>query len=220
MHKEKTPLEVLGFNMITQTPLLIMHLVGLGVMRKILIRIVQNKTEEKTSKQNISAISSGLINLKKCFPKEFPRKPRSLDDLHHWKRQSSTTNLKCGCCQEVSKRLETIEKQQNSLLEILAEHKVLLDRLVSQNAVIDNIIQIFPVNTQIRTLIAGNVERNLHYVFGQGIILNFNVDGIFGKERLRDYSNVFNTLIDRRKSFSSKAVKKKSKKIRQKKMKM
>ncbi|XP_046811201.1 uncharacterized protein LOC124420870 [Lucilia cuprina] len=146
------------------------------------------------------------LNLKMTDPANFTK-----GKLKYFPPQA---NSKCGCCQEVSKRLETVEKQQNSLLEILAEHKVLLDRLVSKNAVIDNIIQIFPVNTvdklkeldsllgshsdtyQTRTLIAGNVERNLHYVFGQGIILNFNVDGIFGKERLRDYSNVFNTLID------------------------
>lgn len=83
--KEKTPLEEIGFDMISQTPLDSMHLVDLGVMRKMLIRITQNKTQQKTSKKNISAISSGLIKLRNFFPKEFPRKPRGLDDLHHWK---------------------------------------------------------------------------------------------------------------------------------------
>lgn len=48
---EKTPLEELGFGMISQTPLDSMHLIDLGVTKKMLIRIVQNKTEEKTQKK-------------------------------------------------------------------------------------------------------------------------------------------------------------------------
>lgn len=40
------------------------------------------------------------------------------------------------------------EKRYNTLLDILAEHKVLLDRIVSQNAVAGNIMGIFPINTE------------------------------------------------------------------------
>ncbi|XP_017475160.1 PREDICTED: uncharacterized protein LOC108365606 [Rhagoletis zephyria] len=71
--------------MVTQTPLDSMHLFDLGVIKKMLVRILQNKTEEKTPKINILKISPGLLNLRKHFPKEFPRKPRSLDEIHHWK---------------------------------------------------------------------------------------------------------------------------------------
>lgn len=39
------------------------------------------------------------------------------------------------------------ERQFNTLLEILAEHKVLLDRIVSQNAVINNLMDIFPIKS-------------------------------------------------------------------------
>lgn len=71
--------------MITQTPLDSMHLIDLGVTRKMLIRIIKNKTEERTPKSNITAISNELVKLKKCFPKEFPRKPRTLEEIHVWK---------------------------------------------------------------------------------------------------------------------------------------
>lgn len=80
-----SPLEQIGFNMVSQTPLDSMHLIDLGVTRKMLIRIIKNRTEEKTPKSNISAISSELVNLRKKIPKEFPRKPRSLDEIHNWK---------------------------------------------------------------------------------------------------------------------------------------
>ncbi|XP_061394657.1 uncharacterized protein LOC133330210 [Musca vetustissima] len=83
--EEKTPLEEIGFGMINQTPLDSMHLIDLGVTKKMLTRIMHNKTEKKTSKQNISKISSELVKFKKYIPREFPRKPRPLDDLCHWK---------------------------------------------------------------------------------------------------------------------------------------
>ncbi|XP_036340256.1 uncharacterized protein LOC118749560 isoform X2 [Rhagoletis pomonella] len=128
-------------------------------------------------------------------------------------------NQKCHSCEELSKKFDlckdAAQKQYNTLLDILAEHKVLLDRIVAQNAVCSNIMGIFPINTeeklkefdtilatqadpyirQIKLLLGGNAERNLHQVFGHGIIMNFNVDGSFGKKRLRDYGNVFTAII-------------------------
>lgn len=46
-------------------------------------------------------------------------------------------------------------------------------------------------------IIAGNAERNFHQKFLQYIrvIMNFNVDGLNGKKRLRDFANVFSTII-------------------------
>lgn len=69
--KERTPLEEIGFGIVSQTPLDSMHLIDLGVTKKMLIRIVNNKTQEKTPKKYIRNIF-------------WPRIPRSLDDLHHW----------------------------------------------------------------------------------------------------------------------------------------
>lgn len=46
-----------------------------------------------------------------------------------------------------------------------------------------------------KILFGGNVERNLYQIFGPDIIKNFNVDGVFGKKRLKDYGNVYTTMI-------------------------
>ncbi|XP_075159120.1 uncharacterized protein LOC142232238 [Haematobia irritans] len=138
----------------------------------------------------------------------------------------SQVNQSCQNCEEILKQFQSYkassERQFNTLLEILAEHKVLLDRIVSQNAEINNSMDIFPIKSveklkefdnslatqadpykrQIRTLLDGNTESNLHQVFGQEIIMNFNVDGSFGKQRLRDYGNVFAAMIDVISSFA------------------
>lgn len=46
-----------------------------------------------------------------------------------------------------------------------------------------------------KNLIGGNVGRNLHLIFGKGIIMNFNVDGTFGKKSLRDFGKVHAAII-------------------------
>ncbi|XP_065365342.1 uncharacterized protein LOC135958365 [Calliphora vicina] len=115
----------------------------------------------------------------------------------------------CSSCEES-------EKRYNTLLEILAEHKVLLDTIVKQNQITSNLMEFFPIESeeklrefdailkthsdpyirQMKSLLAGNAEKNLHEIFGQNIIMNFNVDGSFGKKRLREYANVFKAIID------------------------
>ncbi|XP_065358649.1 uncharacterized protein LOC135952567 [Calliphora vicina] len=129
-------------------------------------------------------------------------------------------NQKCLGCEELSQKFDFI-------VDILAEHKVLLDRIVTQNAAVTNMIDIFPINyevklkelddilaiqrypyiRQINILLGGNAERNLHNIFGSNIILNFNVDGSFGKKRLRDFRNVFSALIGAISTFSESADK-------------
>lgn len=47
---------------------------------------------------------------------------------------------------------------------------------------------------QMRSLFGGNAEKNLHHVLGRDIILNFNVDGINGKQRLRNFRYVLKAL--------------------------
>ncbi|XP_075160408.1 uncharacterized protein LOC142233394 [Haematobia irritans] len=59
-----------------------------------------------------------------------------------------------------------------------------------------------PYIRQIKKLLGGNAERNLHLIFGHDIIMGFNVDGTFGKKRLRDYANVFEAMIDAISSFT------------------
>lgn len=83
--QEMSPLESIGFKMISQTPLDSMHLIDLGVMKKMLLRLVNRQTRPKLPKVNVEKISTQLEQLKKFVPKEFPRKPRSLNEISNWK---------------------------------------------------------------------------------------------------------------------------------------
>uniref|UniRef100_A0A1I8Q3J0 DUF4806 domain-containing protein n=1 Tax=Stomoxys calcitrans TaxID=35570 RepID=A0A1I8Q3J0_STOCA len=123
-------------------------------------------------------------------------------------------NPSCSNCQDVAKKLDMV-------LEILAEHKVLLARLASQSIFVDE-ISIFPINSeekleefdksletktdpymrQMKNLIESNPGRNLHKIFDREIIMNFNVDGTFGKKGLRDYGNVLAVILDVISTFS------------------
>lgn len=81
----KSALENLAISMVTQITLDPMHLIDLGVTRKFLLRIFNKKTVFKTPIDNLKAISSKLLDMRNHVTKEFARKPRSLDDLVHWK---------------------------------------------------------------------------------------------------------------------------------------
>jgi len=61
-----------------------MHLVCLGVMKKLLFFLFGHRKVKINSKL-INEISQHLINLKKNIPIEFSRKPRSLDSVRRYK---------------------------------------------------------------------------------------------------------------------------------------
>jgi len=71
--------------MVTQVPLDCMHLVELGVMRKFLQRLYNNKVVEKLTKIEMETILKMLTSRSKYIPKEFARKPRTLLELPNWK---------------------------------------------------------------------------------------------------------------------------------------
>jgi len=71
--------------MVTQVPLDCMHQVELGVMRKFLQRLYNNKVVEKLTKIEKETISKSLTSMSKYMPKEFARKPRTLLELLRWK---------------------------------------------------------------------------------------------------------------------------------------
>ena len=62
-----------------------MHLVCLGVVRRILVFLRQGPRTCKLSHQHISVISRKLIDLNGQLPSEFARQPRSLEELERWK---------------------------------------------------------------------------------------------------------------------------------------
>lgn len=78
-----TALEVGNINMVSQFPIEPMHLLDLGITKKMLTLVVNGKSYGR--RVNITVISQALISIKKFVPKEFQRLPRSLDDLRFWK---------------------------------------------------------------------------------------------------------------------------------------
>lgn len=88
-------LDLPDFGCVTQVPYEYMHLVCLGVMRKMLFLWVKNKksTQATGCLQNsgrlrphqILEVSNHLENMKRCISIEFSRKPRSLVEIDRWK---------------------------------------------------------------------------------------------------------------------------------------
>lgn len=85
-HTGTSVLELIpNFNMINDIPLDYMHLICLGVVRKLLYLWCFGKPMTKLCFNDISNISKLLLAQRANIPREFIRKPRSLDDVKRWK---------------------------------------------------------------------------------------------------------------------------------------
>lgn len=87
-HKEgRSPLSMLPIGMVSQVPFEYMHLVCLGVMKKLLSAWVYGKYSRlsKLSGRSIHIICTRLSNLKEYCPSDFARRPRSLDICSKYK---------------------------------------------------------------------------------------------------------------------------------------
>lgn len=78
-------LEDYGIQMVTQFPVEPMHLVDLGVTKKMLGYLIKNKSKTQITDSKKKIISQRLIELGPYIPKEFQRKPRDLEELARWK---------------------------------------------------------------------------------------------------------------------------------------
>jgi hypothetical protein len=86
-HTSATALiDIPNLDMINAFPIDYMHLVCLGVVKKLLKLWVKGKPgENKLSHHQVSQISSKLIQSRQLTPSEFSRSPRSFDELDRWK---------------------------------------------------------------------------------------------------------------------------------------
>ncbi|XP_067204218.1 uncharacterized protein [Linepithema humile] len=84
-HTGNPILEKLGIGMVSQIPLDYMHLVCLGVVKRLLQLWVRGNRNIRLSKEAVNSVLRYLIALKPFIPAEFVRKPRSLDDIDKWK---------------------------------------------------------------------------------------------------------------------------------------
>jgi len=87
-HKEgKSPLSSLPMGMVSQVPFEYMHLVCLGVMKKLLSAWILGKYSRlsKLSGRSISIISERLKILRNYCPSDFARRPTSIDTFFKFK---------------------------------------------------------------------------------------------------------------------------------------
>lgn len=81
----ETPLISAGIPCVSSFVLDYMHLVCLGVVRRILSYLCRISNPRRLSPRQKAEISSELIRLRTAMPSEMSRKPRSLQELERWK---------------------------------------------------------------------------------------------------------------------------------------
>lgn len=86
-HLGKSILEnIPSVNMVSSFPLEYMHLVCLGVVKKLILNLwLFGPAVHKLTKTHVEEISDYLIQIKSCIPSDFVRKPRSLNECKRWK---------------------------------------------------------------------------------------------------------------------------------------
>jgi hypothetical protein len=85
-HIGHSPLEeISNFGMVTQITLDYLHLICLGVMRKLLNLWLRAEIPVRLGSRAVKSISANLLRLKTSIPEEFARKPRDLKELDRWK---------------------------------------------------------------------------------------------------------------------------------------
>ena len=75
----------LELNMISQFPLDYMHLVCLGVMRKLVYIWIIGPLKTRLGPADILRLGDNLVKIRKLVPTEFVRKPHSISEFQHWK---------------------------------------------------------------------------------------------------------------------------------------
>lgn len=77
----------LGVGLISQVPIEPMHLIYLGVVKRVLVNyLLEGKSRNyKLSQLMIQQINNLSIQIKTNIPSEFIRKPRPLNEVKRWK---------------------------------------------------------------------------------------------------------------------------------------
>ncbi|XP_031348209.1 uncharacterized protein LOC116174433 isoform X1 [Photinus pyralis] len=84
-HKGISCLEELQIGMVSQIPIDYMHLVCLGIMKRLLQFWVKGKMNVRLKGDALDYASNKLIGMKSCITTEFARKPRGLHEIDRWK---------------------------------------------------------------------------------------------------------------------------------------
>jgi len=77
--------EISGVDVVSSFSLDYMHLVTLGVMKKLLLLWIKGPLSVRLPSSKIKHLTKLSLSFKSEFPCEFSRKPRSLDEVARWK---------------------------------------------------------------------------------------------------------------------------------------
>jgi hypothetical protein len=92
-HVSSSPLISLQIGLVSQVVLDHMHLLFLGVMRKLLCTWVKGALPFRLGPRSVKTLNQKLVQMIKHTPKEFHRKPRSLLEIDHFKATEFRTFL-------------------------------------------------------------------------------------------------------------------------------
>lgn len=92
-HIGTSPLASLPFGLVSQVPLDYMHVLCLGVMRRIVLLWSSGPTSCRMSHALLKAVSDRLITYRPFMPRQFARKPRALSEVKMWKATEFRTLL-------------------------------------------------------------------------------------------------------------------------------
>lgn len=84
-NKEQSPLTELPIDMVFDFPLDYMHLVCLGVVRKLISLWMSGPLATRIGRQAVDGISKKLVDVREFIPACFQRKPRQLSEYERWK---------------------------------------------------------------------------------------------------------------------------------------
>lgn len=77
-------IKILSTKLVTHFPLYYLHLICLGVVRKMLYLWTKGPLSVRLSGAHVQNIYIRLVELSKDVTSDFARKPRSLSELCHW----------------------------------------------------------------------------------------------------------------------------------------
>jgi len=80
-----SPIERLSIGMVSHFPLDPMHLLYLGVTRRLLLHWIRGPLTVRLSSRVVSKMSAHLLHLSQFIPREFSRRSRSLSEIDRWK---------------------------------------------------------------------------------------------------------------------------------------
>jgi len=92
-HTDISPLLKLNIGLVSLFPIDYMHNICLGVTRKLLKCWISGNYKVRLSSSLVKCLSENMISLKNYIPREINRKPRSLNELAHFKATEFRTFL-------------------------------------------------------------------------------------------------------------------------------